>query len=736
MDGFDLGSVVAHIKADTTQFMGGLSQMSNGLSGLVGGAGMVAGAIAGIAVAAVGAFSVKEAVEFNKQMVLIQTQAGASKEEMLNMSKAVLDMGGTVAQGPIELSKALFHIESAGYRGAAALDILKVASEGAAVGNANLEDVTNALVAAEATHIKGLGDTSNAMGVLNAIVGSGNMRMADLTAALSTGILPAARSVGISIQDVGAAIDTMTINGVPAIDAATRLRMTFSLMEAPTSKATKALATIGMTSNQLADDMRNKGLLPALNDLEDHLTHSGMTATEQAQVISHAFGGGRTSSAILTLLGNLDTMQKSFDNIGSTANNFAADVAAAAETPAERWDKFKSGIQALAIRIGQDLLPALDGALVGLTKFVSWLEKMVGVLDPYAKAAFHDIAVVIKLIYDTLSGGDPTLKKADAGFSGFAKTLINLRQGFFNVIDAVRQAWNWFVNSAPVIILVQFIQQVFWPALKAIAMTIWNDLLPSLEKLWDSLVRLWNALQPALMDALKIIGAIIGGLLLAAIWALMAGLNVLIHVFSFVISVISDVIGWIANLISWFGNIVGVVWNAIKTITDIFWHLPGAIKDVFLTMLSIAGSLLGGFFDLGKNIVQGIINGLESMVGAVENKIKSVANGIKDIAKKILGIFSPSTIFHEMGMNVGQGLINGMTAMQDAVGKASNDMASAIIGPAAAVVGTSNLVAQSPSVTTHINGDINIGSDVDAQNFLKQLTQNQELAMKGITPVK
>ena len=142
------------------------------------------------------------------------------------------------------------------------------------------------------------------MASLNAIVGTGNMRMADLVGALSTGILPAARSAGISLNDVGAAIALMTSNGIPAEDAASRLRMTLSLMEAPTTQATKALGQIGLTSTQLANDMRTKGLTFAIQDLEDHLAHSGLTATEQAQVIDHAFGGGRTSSAILTLTQN------------------------------------------------------------------------------------------------------------------------------------------------------------------------------------------------------------------------------------------------------------------------------------------------------------------------------------------------------------------------------------------------------------------------------------------------
>ena len=87
------------------------------------------------------------------------------------------------------------------------------------------------------------------------------------------------------MKDVGAAMATMTDNGMPAADAATRLHMAISLMEAPTGQAEKALQSIGMTQFQLADDMRTKGLLAALQDLQTSLVKSGDTADQQAAVL-------------------------------------------------------------------------------------------------------------------------------------------------------------------------------------------------------------------------------------------------------------------------------------------------------------------------------------------------------------------------------------------------------------------------------------------------------------------
>src|SRR6185312_1996816 len=136
---------------------------------------------------------------------------------------------------------------------------------------------------------------ADAMAFMNRIVGIGDMRMEKLAQSISTGVLPAFKSAGLGMTDYGAALATLTDNVTPADEAATRLRMTVSLMAAPSGPAIKALHSIGIGSTQLANDLRKPdGLLVAVDDLKSHLHASGKTAAEQNQVIQKAFGGGRT----------------------------------------------------------------------------------------------------------------------------------------------------------------------------------------------------------------------------------------------------------------------------------------------------------------------------------------------------------------------------------------------------------------------------------------------------------
>jgi TP901 family phage tail tape measure protein len=320
---------LSHLNTTTGTVSGGMTKIGAGLATAAVRTAVIAtsiaGSVGGIAIAAT-----KAASDYQAAMELLRTQTGATQKEVDDMSVSVLELSKQLPQSATELAAGLYHIESAGFRGAKALDLLKTAAQGAATGQAELEDVTNAMIAADQSGVKGVQDMGAAMGTLNGIVGAGNMRMSDLTAAFGTGILSTAKTFGVSIQSVGAALADMTDQGIPAIDAATRLRMTMSLMAAPTSKAAKGMESIGLGSLDIAKAMRGPdGILGGVKLLAEHMQKAGLIDkqgnpnTKGAALLSSMFGGGRSSSAIMTLIGNLDLFQQKQDAVNKGATGFA-----------------------------------------------------------------------------------------------------------------------------------------------------------------------------------------------------------------------------------------------------------------------------------------------------------------------------------------------------------------------------------------------------------------------------
>jgi len=332
---------------------------------------------AAAAIITAGGAAVRETTSFQAQMELIKTQAGASQQEVINQTKAVQDLVHQVGMSPDALAKGLYHIESVGVRGAAALDILKAAALGANVGLADMESVSNALTAVWFSGIKGAKSMTDAVAQLDGIVGVGNMRMQDITDSFRSGILGTAANYGIDIRSLGAAIATLTDAGVPAINAATRLSMTFTHMAAPTQAALKQFKLLGLGQYDLAYDLRKPdGVFVALKDLHDHLAKigdidaKGQLTPQGASIVSKIFGGSRFGASAMQLLNQMDRVQQKYDVISTRAAQFSDNVAKTMETAGFSWHQFISDLQEGGIAFGEGVLPSLVHGLKELDNFV------------------------------------------------------------------------------------------------------------------------------------------------------------------------------------------------------------------------------------------------------------------------------------------------------------------------------------------------------------------------------
>ncbi len=576
----------------------------------------------------------KSAAAFDEKMALLQTQAGASADEVRNMSAAVLDMAGQVTATPDQLADALFHIESAGISGSKALDMLKVAAEGAMVGQADLTDVTNAMIATVTSGVKGVSDMTDGMSQLNAIVGAGNMKMQDLTGAMGTGILSAAANFGLSLKDVGAALDTMTIAGIPAEDAATRLRMTFSMMGAPTGKAADALARIGLTSTQLAEDMRNKGIIAAVQDLKDHLTSAGLSATEQAAVLTEAFGGGRTSSAIMTLVQNLDTMKGSMDRINNTTGNFGANIDEAQAQPMARFKESLAKIDASLIKLGNVTLPIVADSFSSLAGMISTLADRFATLNPTMQ---HTVLIAFSLV----AAFGPLIWTAGKMIKTFS-TLMTI----FGVLGSIAGAISGAFETLAIVAL------YLWDAISGSA------IVGLLAEAFSALVGVVEMVAIALGVSFGTAVAIVAAVVVAVI-AVIAGLIYYFTHFDEVNQAVAAAIGaawgWLkdrwgefvdfveglgGSILDWFSNLGDTIWNAMGSAVNAVGNAAQAIPGRLAGLAkSIISSILAGLRELPYKVGYALGRGLMDMlIGLIYVVGYGIVVGLTLIKYILLGI--------------------------------------------------------------------------------------------------
>jgi TP901 family phage tail tape measure protein len=318
---------------------------------------------AALGVAAIGFEAVKMASKFDSEMTLLVSQAGVAEDQLGGLKKGVLDIAAKVGTDPDSLAEALYHVESnfesMGITSAQALKLTETAAKGAAIGHADLVDVTNALTAAVAAQIPGVEDLDQAMGVLNATVGVGDMKMQDLANAFSSGMVATVKGFGLSIKDVGAALAVFGDNNIRGSLAGNQLRMSVMALGKPISTSEAALKTLGLTQTTLANDMQRGGLKLALEDLVGRMNAAGISADRQGQIITDAFGR-KAGAGLNILVGQFERFEGKFKALDEGADNFGKSWERTQQTFAQQTKQLEGSLQALMITLGEKLIPPLQ----------------------------------------------------------------------------------------------------------------------------------------------------------------------------------------------------------------------------------------------------------------------------------------------------------------------------------------------------------------------------------------
>lgn len=118
---------------------------------------------------------------------------------------------------------------------------------------------------------------------------------------------------------------------------------------------------------------------------------------------------------------------------------------------------------------------------------------------------------------------------------------------------------------------------------------------------------------------------------------------------------------------------------AIQLLTVLGKGLITAIPIIINMLPIIFDAIINAFegvdwSSIGKNIIDGLINGLKSMVSGLGNAVVNIAKGVADSFKSTLGIHSPSTLFMEYGVYTGEGYAIGIDKSADEIYKSFDNL--------------------------------------------------------------
>lgn len=151
--------------------------------------------------------------------------------------------------------------------------------------------------------------------------------------------------------------------------------------------------------------------------------------------------------------------------------------------------------------------------------------------------------------------------------------------------------------------------------------------------------------------------------------------------------------------------------DAISSVTETAKKILSAIKSAFDNF---------SLFDIGKNLIQGLIDGVNNMIETAKNAVANVGTAVIDKVKNVLGIHSPSTVFAEIGGYIDQGLANGIAAAVPYVAAAMQRAVNTVQEKGQALID-----AGSTQATNYVTGFLN-GLDTQWQQ-IDQSLQNDFL---------
>ena len=270
----------------------------------------------GAAAAGVGGLvynSADKAMGFEAQLSSIKALTGATADEMERLRTLSLKLGADTkysaleaAQGFEELLKAGLSVEQVENGGAeAALNLATAGGLGLAEAAEIMSTAMNAFKA----------DNMTAAQAANILAGTANASatgVSELKVSLAA-VSAVASGVGMSFQDVNAALGLFANNGLKGSDAGTSLKTMLMNLIPDTKKATEEFARLGLLTEQGTSAFFNQeGHLKSLTEISDLLQKSmaGMTDEQRLMSMQTMFGSDAIRAANILYKEGADGVQK------------------------------------------------------------------------------------------------------------------------------------------------------------------------------------------------------------------------------------------------------------------------------------------------------------------------------------------------------------------------------------------------------------------------------------------
>jgi TP901 family phage tail tape measure protein len=292
---------------------------------------------------AAGAF----AIDFDRAMRNVNSIAQLPEPQLRALEHQVLGLAGPTAQAPKVLAEGLYDLVSSGFNAHEAMVVLRSSALAASAGLTTSEVSTKAVAAvinAYGLEARSAGHISDQ---LFETVNRGVLTFEELSSTIGD-VLPFAAQLGVGLDQVGAAVSTMTKAGLSAPETMTRIKNVLVTLLKPGEDLDGVLKNMNTTGEDL---VREKGLQGALSAI---IAETDGTKSAVAEL----FPNIRAMGGVLALTGlNAGRAAEDLGAFNDTSNATARALAQQEQSVSFEAQRAWAELQAVLIELGQTILP-------------------------------------------------------------------------------------------------------------------------------------------------------------------------------------------------------------------------------------------------------------------------------------------------------------------------------------------------------------------------------------------
>lgn len=358
---------------------------------------------------------------------------------------------------------------------------------------------------------------------------------------------------------------------------------------------------------------------------------------------------------------------------------------------ATSWQNMKTAV----VKGVTDVISAIDEALGGTGSIAGMIDNLkagVQTVFNWIVAAIPIVAEWIGIIVDKIREWLPPMDEVKSGFENTFQAIKDFVMPIVqDVVSFIQDVWgglvSWwqengeqikqavsnafeFIKSVIEFVMpaVQFVIETVWAAIKDIISGALNVIMGLVQVFtgiftgdWS---QLWEGIKKILGGAVDLILGImslnfLGGIKKAFTSMFETGVNTVKNMWAKIVEFFKTFTDDAASKVS---GMASKVWefaknmatNFINTISNLKNNVVNKFSEIKNEIIDKVKSI--DLKDIGKNIIQGLINGIGSMASAVVDKVKSIGKSISNGFKNALGIHSPSKVMADIAKWIPAGI--------------------------------------------------------------------------------